>query len=192
MGSSPVRSRIAIRMKAMVRGAPRRATEAATRTAPAGTNRSRLQRTTLPSSKSRPTPQPMLTYVTKSSHQASPAVTHQAPDKAPNRHARTARALSTPPSFARLPSLRTQLRQVVQGCRRAKGSLCTWARVLQVERQATTGREEVISEERSILAGSQVLEGQSRKERRRRRGRRWLMHRLRGQQRQQHVSRPPS
>jgi hypothetical protein len=105
MGSSPVRSRIAIWMKAMVRGAPRRAAEAATRTAPAGTNRSRLQRTTLLSSKTRPTPQPpILTYVTKSSHQASPAVTHQAPDKAPNRHARTARALSTPPSFTRLPS----------------------------------------------------------------------------------------
>jgi hypothetical protein len=71
-------------MKATVRGAPKRATEAATRTTPEGTNRSQLRRTTLPSSKSRPTPQPTLTYVIKSSHQASPAVNHQAPDKAPS------------------------------------------------------------------------------------------------------------
>jgi hypothetical protein len=51
-----------------------------------------------------PTLPPMSTYVIKSSHQASPAVTHQAPDKAPNRHARTARALSTLPRGARPPS----------------------------------------------------------------------------------------
>jgi hypothetical protein len=78
-------------------GAPKRAAEAATRTAPEGTSRSQLRRTTLPSSKSHPTPQPMLTYVIKSSHQASPAVNHQAPDKAPNRHARIVRVLRTPP-----------------------------------------------------------------------------------------------
>ncbi len=104
MGSSPVRSRIVIWTKAMVRGAPKRVAEAATRTAPAGTSRSQLQRTTLRSSKSRPTLQLTLTYVTKSSRQASPAHNHQAPGKALSRHARTARVLNTPPSFARPPS----------------------------------------------------------------------------------------
>ena len=68
------------------------------------TSTSSLQRTTLPKSKSHPILQPMLTAVIKSSHQASPAAIRQAPDKAPSRHARTARALSTPPSGARPPS----------------------------------------------------------------------------------------
>ncbi len=104
MGLSPVRSRIATWTKATVRGAPKRVAEAATHTAPAGTIRSQLQRTILPSSKSRPTLQPTQTYVTKSSRQASPAANHQAPDKALSRHARTARVPSTPPSGARPPS----------------------------------------------------------------------------------------
>ena len=43
----------------------------------------------------------MLTSDTKSSHQASPEVIRQAPGKAPSLHARTAKALSTPPSGAR-------------------------------------------------------------------------------------------
>jgi hypothetical protein len=104
IGSSPVRLRTVIWTKAMVQGAPKRVAEAATHTAPAGTSRSQSQRTTLPSSKSRPTLQLTPTYVTKSSRQASPAVNNQAPDKAPSRHARTARVPSTPPSFARPPS----------------------------------------------------------------------------------------
>ncbi len=72
-GSSRARLRKAIWTTAMVQGAPRRAAEAATRIAPGGTNRLQLQRTTSPSSKSRPTLQPTQTSVTKSSHQASPA-----------------------------------------------------------------------------------------------------------------------
>ena len=104
MGSSQARLRTVIWTTAMVQGAPRRAAEAATRTAPEGTNRSQLQRTTSPSSKSRSTLQPTQTSVTKSSHQASPVDIHQVPDKALSRHAKTAKAPSTPPSGARLPS----------------------------------------------------------------------------------------
>ena len=100
--SSRARQEIVIWTTATVRGAPKRAAAAATRITPVGTNRSQLQRTTSPSSKSHPTLQPTLISAIKSSHQASsPAVTHQAPDKALNRHARTAKALSTPPSGAR-------------------------------------------------------------------------------------------
>jgi hypothetical protein len=51
MESSQVRLRTAIWTKAMDPGAPKRAAEAATRTAPEGTNRSQLRRTILPSSK---------------------------------------------------------------------------------------------------------------------------------------------
>ena len=40
---------------------------------------------------------------TKSSHQARPAAIHQAPGKAPSLHARTARALSTPPTNGARP-----------------------------------------------------------------------------------------
>ena len=87
-------------MTATVQGAPRKAAEAATRIAPEGTSRSQLQQATSPNSKSHPILQPMPTSDTKSSHQASPAVIHQAPGKAPSLHARTARALSTPPSGA--------------------------------------------------------------------------------------------
>ena len=102
--SSRVRRRKAKRMKATVQGALRRAAEAATRIAPEGTSRSQLQRTTSPSRKSHPTRQLILTSDTKSSHQASPEVIRQAPGKAPSLHARTAKALSTPPSGARPPS----------------------------------------------------------------------------------------
>ena len=70
----------------MVQGAPRRrAVEAATRTAPGGTNRSQLQRTTSPSSKSHPTLQPTQTSGTKSSlsggHSSSPGKGNQPPCK---------------------------------------------------------------------------------------------------------------
>ena len=86
----------------MVQGAPKRAVEAATRIAPEVTSRSQLQRTTSPNnSKSQPTRQLTLISDTRSSHQASPAVIRKAPGKAPSRHARTTRALSTPPSSAR-------------------------------------------------------------------------------------------
>ncbi len=100
MVSSLVRRETATWTKATVRGAPKRAVEAATLIVPEGTNKSQLRRTTAPSSKSHPTLQPMPASGTKSSHQASPAAIRQAPDKAPNLHARTAKALSTPPSGA--------------------------------------------------------------------------------------------
>ena len=100
-GSSRVRLGTVIWTTAMVQGAPRRAAEAATRTAPEGTNRSQLQRTTSPSGKSHPTLQPTQTSGTKSSHQASPAAFRQAPGKAPSLHAKNAKALSTLPSDAR-------------------------------------------------------------------------------------------
>ena len=65
----------------MVQGAPRRAAEAATRTAPERTNRSQLQRITSPSSKSHPTQ----TSGTKSSlsggHSSSPGKGNQPPCK---------------------------------------------------------------------------------------------------------------
>ncbi len=188
MRSSRVRPRIATWTTAMVQEAPKRAAKAATRTAPVGTNRSQLQRTNSPSSKSRPTPQPTLISATKSSHQASPAVNHQAPDKAPSRHARTARAPSKAPSrharTARAPSTPPSGVRPTSASnptaashsrmpQRERLTMCvSTARLLQVERQAITGREEVSSEERPIQAGFQVLKGQPRTERRRRRGRR--------------------
>ena len=105
MVSSRVRQGKATWTTATVKGAPRKAAEAATRRiAPEGTSRSQLQRTTSHNSKSHPTLQPTPTSDTKSSHQASPAVIHQAPGKAPSLHARTARALNTPPSGAPLLS----------------------------------------------------------------------------------------
>ena len=85
--SSRVQQGTATSRTAIVPGARRRAAEAATRTAQGGTSRSQLQRTTLPNSKSRPTPQPMQTSVIKNSPQASPADIHQAQDKAPIRQA---------------------------------------------------------------------------------------------------------
>ena len=104
MGSSRARLRTVIWTTAMVQGAPRRAAEAATHIAPGGNNRSQLQRTTSPSSKSLPTLQPTRASVTKISHQANPAAIRQAPGKAPSLHARTAKVPSTPPSGARPPS----------------------------------------------------------------------------------------
>jgi hypothetical protein len=67
--SSRPRLRKVIWTTAMVQGAPRRAAEAAIHTALKGTNRSQLQRTTSPSSKSHPTLQPMPTSAIRSSYQ---------------------------------------------------------------------------------------------------------------------------
>ena len=101
MVSSPVRRGRAIWTTATVRGAPRRATEPATRIALEETNRSQLQAANYLAQQqvaSNTAANANIRYQEQSPGKSR--VIRQAPDKAPNRHARTAKALNTPPSDA--------------------------------------------------------------------------------------------